>query len=246
MGAPEGEEWQSAWEWPLPEEERTDFYFAKGRTGTVGSANDGALRLDPGTDGVDEYTVDYTATMGFENRWVNTHGGPSGYPDLTENDTKGLTYTTPPLDEDLEVTGHPVVNLWVTSSADDGDFFVYLEEVDAEGRSDYVSEGVLRASHRAVREVPFDDFGLPHHRSNEKDAEPLPDHPVQLAIDLHPSSNVFDAGHRLRITITGADADNNLTPKRSPAPRVRLYRDGERRSHVTLPVIPSARRATRE
>ena len=140
--------------------------------------------------------------MGFENRWVNTHGGPSGYPDFTENGTKGLTCTTPPLGEDLEVTGHPVVNLWVTSSADDGDFFVYLEEVDAEGRSNYVSEGVLRASHRA--------------------------------------------GHRLRITITGADAGNNLTPKRSPAPRVRLYRDGERRSHVTLPVIPSARRATRE
>ena len=58
MGAPEGEEWQSAWEWPLPEEERMDFYFAEGRTGAVGSANDGALRLDPGTDGVDEYTVD--------------------------------------------------------------------------------------------------------------------------------------------------------------------------------------------
>lgn len=56
MGAPEGEEWQSAWEWPLPEEERMD--FAEGRTGTVGSANDGALRLDPGTHGVDEYTVD--------------------------------------------------------------------------------------------------------------------------------------------------------------------------------------------
>ncbi len=240
MGAPAGEEWRSAWEWPLPEEQRTNFYFAEGRTGTVASANDGALgRAEPNArDGYDEYVVDYSATMGLANRWINTHGGPAGYPDLTENDTKGLTYTSPPLEADVEVTGHPVVHLWVTATASDADFFVYLEEIDAAGRSNYVTEGVLRASHRGLGDAPFDNLGLPYHRSFEADVAELPDAPVELVFDLHPTSNIFNAGHRVRITITGADADNNLTPRLSPAPAVRVHRNRRHGSFITLPIIP--------
>ena len=244
MGAPAGEEWRSAWQWPLPEEQRTNFYFGDGRTGTVASANDSALgRAEPNaSDGYDEYVVDYSATMGLANRWINTHGGPAGYPDLTENDAKGLTYTSPPLEADVEVTGHPVVHLWVTATASDADFFVYLEEIDAAGRSNYVTEGVLRASHRGLSDAPFDNLGLPYHRSFEADVAELPDSPVELVFDLHPTSNIFDAGHRVRITITGADADNNLTPRLSPAPAVRVHRNRRHGSFITLPIIPATDR----
>ena len=44
------------------------------------------------------------------------------YGDLAPNDGKSLTYTTPPLDDDLTVTGHPLVNLWMTSSTNDGQY----------------------------------------------------------------------------------------------------------------------------
>jgi predicted acyl esterase len=58
--------------------------------------------------------------------------------------------TTAPLNRAVEVTGHPIVHLWVTSTVDDGDFFAYLEEVDKDGRSYYLTEGVLRASQRKL------------------------------------------------------------------------------------------------
>jgi hypothetical protein len=48
---------------------------------------------------------------------------------MADNGRQALAYSTPPLDGDIEVTGHPVVHLWVTSTAEDGDFFFYLEGV---------------------------------------------------------------------------------------------------------------------
>jgi len=58
----------------------------------------------------------------------------------TEKDRQCLTYTSGPLEQDIEVTGHPIVNLWVSSTADNGDFFVYLEDVDERGEAYYVTE----------------------------------------------------------------------------------------------------------
>jgi hypothetical protein len=49
---------------------------------------------------------------------------------------------------------------------------------------------------------------------------------------------VFDAGHRIRVTITGADADNFNVPALDPAPTVSLYRSADHASYIVLPVIP--------
>ena len=100
------------------------------------------------------------------------------------NDEKGLTYTTPPLTAEVEVTGHPVVHLWVTSSARDGDFFVYLEDISEASYSKYITEGNLRASHRAISTAPYEYLGLPYHRSYAEDIADLPDQPVELVFDL--------------------------------------------------------------
>ena len=43
MGAPPGQEWRTAQQWPLPNEQRVAYYFQSGRSGTVNSANDGIL-----------------------------------------------------------------------------------------------------------------------------------------------------------------------------------------------------------
>jgi putative CocE/NonD family hydrolase len=181
----------------------------------------------------------------FGERWrpefgfaSNAVGGGFGYPDMTGNDQKGLTYTTEALEEDVEITGHPVAHIWVSSTATDGDFFVYLEEVDAEGVSHYVSEGALRASHRARHEPYYDNLGLPFHRSHEVDVDELkPGEPAELAFDLQPTSNVFNTGNRIRITVTCADKDNASTPELSPSPTVSLYRNTQYDSYVILPVI---------
>lgn len=240
MKAVKDNEWRTARQWPLPGEQPTQYYFHKGPSGSVNSTNDGKLSVEmPQTSsGKDDYIVNYTTSSGQETRWDNAVGGGFSYPDLTKNDEKGLTYTTETLMEDVEITGHPVVHLWVSSTATDGDFFVYLEEVDSEGFSHYISEGTLRASHRALHQPPYDNLGLPYHRSHEEDViDLIPGEPVELIFDLQPTSNIFDAGHHIRLTITCADKDNALTPDLSPPPLVSVFRNADHASYVLLPVI---------
>jgi putative CocE/NonD family hydrolase len=237
--------WRFANQWPLPEEQPTPYYFAAGPSGSVASANDGLLLLDAPTDpsGQDAYTVDYTTTTGKTTRWTDGYGGGFGYPEMTANDEKGLTYTTPPLEVDTEITGHPVAHLWVSAEAaepENVDVMVYLEEVDSDGNSTYITEGVLRTSHRALNEAPWDNIGLPYHSGLEADVQPLaPGEIVELVFDLYPTANVFNAHNRIRITVTGADADTYLTPEQDPPPTLTVYRDADHASHIVLPVIPA-------
>ena len=244
MGAPEGQEWRSSSQWPLPDEKPTPFYFHNRPEESVNSVNDGVLSMNRPVEakGNDLYTVNYSVTTGKPSRWSNGYG--DGWveiilPEMTPVDKKSLIYTTIPLPEDMEVTGHPIIHLWVTSSVKDGDFFVYLEEIDADGTSNYITEGKLRASHRALSEPPFEYLNLPYHRSFKEDAADLPDEPAELIFDMHPTSNIFDTGHRIRITVTCSDKDNFFTPQVSPAPKVTVYRNSEYPSHVVLPVIPA-------
>ena len=232
MGAPKGQEWHATSKWPLPNEKPTQYFFQEQ------SALDTAATTS--AKGQDDFKVDYSATTTTGNRWTNGYGGAKGYPDMAPNDKKGLSYTTAALAAPVEVTGHPVVHLWVTSTAKDGDFFVYLEEVTPDGYSHYVTEGALRASHRAVSDSGYNRLGLPYHRSFAADVKPLPHEPVELAFDLHPTSILFATGSRIRVTIVGADKDNTLTPKLSPAPKVSIYRNAGHASFITLPVIPAA------
>lgn len=239
MGAPADTGWRTSWEWPPAASRYTEYYFGPGPVGTVASVNDGALVAAAPTqpDGADAYRVDYSTTSGRTTRWADGYGGGFRY-DLTPNDRKALTYTTPALSRDMEITGHPVVHLWVSSDHPDGDFFVYLEEVDERGESQYVSEAAIRASHRARAAAPFDTMGLPFHPGTSALVRPLPAEPVELVVDLHPTSTLVAAGRRLRVTVTGCDRDNAHTPELAPAPLVHIHRSPRHPSRVVLPVMP--------
>jgi putative CocE/NonD family hydrolase len=238
LGADSRKGWYSAWQWPLPTEKPANFFFSRGPANSVESTNDGTLSLTPPTEstGRDRYLVDYSTTSGTMTRWDNSAGGSFIYPDMTANDLKGLTYTSTPIDSVLEATGFPVAHLWISSTAKDGDFFVYLEDINEKGYSNYVSEGALRASHRLTSPPPFDNFGLPYQRSFVQDIVDLPDQPAELAVRLLPTSYAFDRGHRIRVTITCGDADNALTPQLSPAPVVTIYWSKAYSSYIALPV----------
>ncbi len=232
--------WRAAWRWPLPTERRTAFYLESGPTGTVASRNDGRLeRRLPRVAGADSQTVDLTATLGKANRWTNGYGGPAGYPDLRTNDAKGWTYTTEALERRLEVTGHPVVRLWVTADVSDADLFVQLEEVAPSGESRFVTDAVLRASRSTVGAAPYRNFGLPYMPSSSRGRVALSARPRELVFDLLPTSYIFRAGSRIRLTINGADRDNFPTLAR--APRVTIHRGPGHVSLLQLPVIPEGR-----
>lgn len=240
MGAAPGTGWRSARTWPLPEERRQAFRLAGSRSGTVKSVNDGTLAAGAAAAeaGEDELTVDATATVSPNPRFTTEPEAP----ELSTNDAKGLTYTTVPLAATVEVVGHPVARLWVASSIVDADVFVYLEDVDERGASRYVTEGALRASNRALVDPTYDFLGLPYHSGKAGDQRAMvPGEAALLAVDLYPTAYRFAAGHRIRFTITGADAANTRVPAADPPIRLTLRRGGAHDSLLDLPVIVRSR-----
>jgi uncharacterized protein len=196
----------------------------------------------PSTDnGADEYSVDFKATTGLTNRW-NTPDGRTKviYRDRDDADYHLLTYTSPPLESNLEITGYPLVTLYVTSTHDDGAFFVYLEEVDAYGRVTYITEGMLRAIHRRVSpEQPTHKLFVPHHTYLRKDAQPLvPGEIAQLEFGMLPTSVLVRQGHHLRISIAGHDRDSFARIPAEGEPTITLQRNSCYPSSIDLPVIP--------
>ena len=239
MGPKDSSVWRAAGQWPLPSQQAQRFYLAEGRTGSVPSTNDGSLGPEPPSEqeASDVYTVDYSTTSGPHARWSAVLKG-GAYPELRATAEKGLTYTGPPLESDVEVTGHPVLSLWIVTDAPDLDLFAYLQEVRPDGRAWYISEGNLRASHRRLHRPPFDNLGLPYHRSYEEDMAPIPaGEPVQLVFDLLPISKLFRRGNSIRLVITCADTDNFETPVLDPPPQLEMLRSANHASFVKLPVV---------
>ena len=161
------------------------------------------------------------------------------YTDRQDADKELLVYTSAPLESDTEVTGHPVVTLDVSSTATDGQFFVYLEDVDERGRVLAITDGQLRAIHRKLsdKEPPYRDVS-PYHSFERADAMPLvPGEIAELVFDLLPTSYLFRRGHSIRVAVAGADADH-FAPLTGDPPTVQVYRGGAHPSHIDLPVIP--------
>jgi putative CocE/NonD family hydrolase len=224
--------WHTASSWPPPSVRPQRWYFGA----------DGSLGRDRPRDplGADRYTVDFTASTGSENRWHTQAGGDVVYPDRARADRKLLTYTSAPLARPIEITGNPAVTLDVTSTARDGAFIVYLEDVAPSGRVTYITEGELRALHRkpSKRTPPYPLFG-PYHSFRRADAEPLvPGRLGELHFALLPTSVLIRKGHRIRVAVAGAD---NGTFARIPAtghPVITVARNKTHASSIDLPVRP--------
>ncbi|MDR4459920.1 MAG: CocE/NonD family hydrolase [Nitrospirales bacterium] len=227
------EQWKTSTRWP-PESSSLPMYFRQ----------KGGLSMDaPSTeDHPDQYQVDLTAGTGKRSRW-NTLVGLSlnnPYPDRKERDRDLLLYTSEPLSEALEVTGHPVATVYLSATTQDTNLFVYLEDVTTKGDVHHVTEGELRAIHRQWQpsDTIFTSTGpLPVHSFRGADTAPLiPGNVVPLKIALLPTSYQFKKGHRIRIALAGADKDHfqNLD---GPAPTWEVWHTANRPSHVELPVV---------
>jgi hypothetical protein len=228
-----GEEvWKSTAKWPPAGSTSLSMYLADG--------NVLSREAPQGDRGEDVYTVDFEATTGTTNRWHTQRGGADVfYPDRAGADARLLTYTSDPLEEDLEVTGTPVARLQIRSTTEDGAFFVYLEDVEPSGRVLYVTEGQLRALHRKVSSEapPYTLFG-PNHSYLSKDALPLkPGEVAEISIGMHPTSVLLRKGHRIRLAIAGADKDTFARIPENEIPAWTIERNRGRASRLELPVI---------
>ena len=214
-------------EWPVDEGSRTTMYLSADAalSGTKSSA-----------ETYEDYDVVYGITTGVEST-------------TTEDvDAKGLTFTTAPLEEDFEITGHPMayIQFEMLTEDDDIDFFVTLSDVDPEtGETFLFSDGHLRASLRSTEEAPYDFLGLPWHPANQEDAQPITTGEVyELVIDLMPTSYIVPEGHCIRVTVSNSmdrfyylgrseyEADPNCE-----TPDIRLYTGGENASYIEFPNI---------
>ena len=233
-------EWRLLPTWPPPDTHDVRLHLGPGRAGIVDSVNDGILTAGTQPGAVDEYAVDRDVVV-FDGTYDKLSRRWDG--DLTPGlDRRALTYTGPALVRDLEVVGHPLVHLWLQSTSADGYLFVFLEDVDGAGRSHYVTDGLLRLSHRRVDPdaEPWRSLGVPFHPGRRADHAPLvPGEVADVVLDLYATSHRFRAGHRVRLTVAGAMEHYFETPddlRLGAAPTLRIHHGRLHPSGLTLPV----------
>jgi len=199
----QAERWQVADTWPPPGYAPTPYYLhANGKLAPTIPSEGSISLVHDGTQGTGEYT-----------RWRGLRlslGTGELYPDRKFRDEKLAVFDSDRLTEAVEVTGHSQVHLYIRTAAQDGAFFVYLEDITPGGEVWYVTEGELRALHRKVctSPPPYHDV-VPYHSYLREDACPLPaGEVVELCFDLLPVSYLFQKGHRIRIAIATGDKDN--------------------------------------
>jgi uncharacterized protein len=236
--------WRDEKEFPLARTQYTKYYFHSNK-GANSAAGDGELSINaPVKEAVKEKADTYeydpqnpTPTIG--GRLCCGAAIQPGPFDQRPNESRQdvLVFSTPPLERDTEVTGYITVELYASSSAPDTDFTAMIVDVDShEGRAGYarfLTDGVVRARYR---------------NSTER-AEPIePGKVYKYTIDLWATSNVFKAGHRIRVYISSSNFprfNRNLNtgePALGATKMIKanqtIYHDAERPSAIVLPIIP--------
>ncbi len=146
-----------------------------------------------------------------------------------------LVYSTPRLDEDIEIVGSVEFRLWVASSAPDTDFYCRLLDVDRDG----VVWNLMSPTLEVLRAK---------YRNGEEEPEYLvPGRPVELVFRLARTANRFHRGHRIRVHVTSSffpHLDRNPNTGRPSAIETTLvparqvvFHDAGRPSRVILPVV---------
>ena len=231
-------QWREEDDWPLARARSTRYYLHGGGHANS-SSGDGALTSSsPRNEPADAFTYDPANP-------VPTHGGnlccpneqlPSGAFDQREVEKRNdvLVYTTLAFDKDFEVTGPHAAEIYISSSAQDTDVTAKLVDVWPNGFAQNLADSIQR---------------LPYRDSPEKPELIQPGTIYKVTIDLGATSNVFRAGHRLRIEISSSNFphfDRNLNTAESPEQgskfekaENRIYHDAAHPSAIVLPVIPA-------
>ncbi len=237
--------WREEAEWPPRRATPVAYYLRQGPSGSVTSLNDGALSTAAAAA---ETPTSYTYP---DWQWVNGVAvtGPDGRVDPVR---RVLTFTSAPLEEDLEVIGPIVLKLFASSTTIDTRFIVKLtdqhpqdEAARAKGEQPAftpVSKGWLKASHRekdAARSTPQRPF------YTHTDPQPLtPGEVYAFDIEVLPVAYVFKRGHRIRLEIANGDSpatDGVFSHPYHPSlmGTDTIHHDGAHPSCLVLPVVPA-------
>ncbi len=225
------EKWKKSHIWPPLGQDSQKWYLQE---------NNGLTKNEPqAKDGADDYKVNFRTTTGLFNRWMAPAGLPIDYSNRTKADKKLLTYTSAPLEKDLEITGNPIITLYLSSTHEDGAVFIYLEEVDEAGNVTYLTDGNLRLLHRKLssEESPYKIL-IPYHTFLKKDALLLVPHEIsEIKFGLHATSVLVKEGHRIRVAIAGADKEVFMRYPAEGKPVITIERNAKNPSFIDIPII---------
>jgi len=230
-------QWRQEDDWPLARA-KTTRYFLHSQGAANSSRGNGSLSTSAAaSEPADKFTYDPgkpVPTIGgaLGGDPVHLAPGPKDQRAVEERDDV-LIYSTPPLEHDLEVTGPVRLEFFASSSAVDTDFTAKLVDVYPDGSAINIAEGILRAKYRD---------------SQETSTLLTPGKVYSLAIDLWATSNVFRAGHRIRLEVSSSNFprfDRNLNTGESAATSAKwasatntILHDAAHPSALLLPVVP--------
>lgn len=237
-------QWSAEQDWPLPQTRWTKYFLRSGGHANS-TSGDGVLSTSPpgatGDAAFDAYIYDPAKptrspfTGGhLEDGAADTRKSSSG-PDV-------LVYTTPPLEEEVEVTGPITARLYAATSARDTDWMVRLIDVQPDGYAAMLCEGIMRARHRdPERNGAF----------NPDQLSVIEPHQVyEYTIEFwRATANAFAKGHRIRVEISSSyfpyylrnlntGADNIGLETTFVVAAQKVMHTAAQASHVVLPVIP--------
>ncbi|HVA00224.1 MAG TPA: CocE/NonD family hydrolase, partial [Terriglobia bacterium] len=223
--------------WPLARARSTKYYLHSGGKAASLTGGGSLSTEPPRAETFDRYTYDPAnpvPTLGGPLCCDAVHlmpGAVDQRPDEARPDV--LVYTTPAFKQNFEVTGPVHLELYASSSAVDTDFTGKLVDVWPNGFAQNLTEGIIRARYRDSQTEP--EFMNPGQV-------------YKFTIDLWSTSNVFLAGHKLRLEISSSNFprfDRNPNTGADPETATRwakatntVYHDRAHPSYVVLPVVP--------
>jgi predicted acyl esterase len=267
-----GGQWRGEKEWPLARTQSTPFYLhgdgslrqdvpavdapplqydfdPEHPVPTIGGALAGIMELPADDGGLDAAwrrfvspvaRLRHVVTIGsaHQKETPQIFGARAPYPLLADR-SDVLVFQTAPLQTDVEITGPAKVRLWISSSAIDTDFTAKLVDVYPsnedypEGYHMFLCDSIIRARFR---------------NGWEKEEMMEPGQIYAVEIRLPPTSNLFLAGHRIRVDISSSNFPRlDVNPNTGEAMGRHthtvvacnsVYMDAEHPSFILLPIIP--------
>lgn len=226
--------WREEDSWPLARAKETRYYLhSAGKANTL-SGNGTLSTTAPASENADKYVYDPADPVPSRGGPSPLHGSPGPVDQRpVENREDALIYTTPAFTQDTEVTGPLALELYVSSSAVDTDFTGKLVDVWPNGYAENLVDGILRVRYR---------------NSMEKEEFINPGEIYKLTINLWSTSNVFLAGHELRLEVSSSNFprfDRNLNTGEDPEGGTRMvkatnvvYHDRDHPSALVVPIVP--------
>ena len=232
--------WREEDDWPLPDTQFRPYYLHSAGHANTATGNGTLSTEAPGNEPEDVYLYDPRhpvptnggATL-IPGASIAANAGPRNQRSIETRDDV-LCYTSAPLERPTEVTGPIELVLFASSSTQDTDFTAKLVDVYPSGRAESITDGILRA------------------RFRESLMQPVllePNQVYELHITVGATSQVFEAGHCIRLEVTSSnfprfDRNTNTggaieteTERDFVQAVNRVYHNSAHPSYLVLPII---------